>query len=71
MHHVKLNNKKDDLLAFKYPENFSKDVVRPHYQAFNEWLSKQSPQLMSQRREEAETIFSDVLLGDDGKSFEF
>ena len=24
VHHVKLNNKKDDLLAFKYPENFSK-----------------------------------------------
>ena len=24
VHHVKLNNKKDDLLAFKYPDNFSK-----------------------------------------------
>ncbi len=48
------------IAAMPYPENFSKDAVRPHYQVFNEWLSKQSPQLMSQRREEAETIFRRV-----------
>ena len=48
------------IAAMPYPENFSKDAVRPHYQAFNEWLSKQSPQLMSQRRGEAETIFRRV-----------
>ena len=35
-------------------------TVRPHYREFDEWLSRQSPQVIEQKRAEAELIFRRV-----------
>ena len=40
--------------------NSSADSVRPHYQGYQRWLSRQSAQSMQARRAEAEMIFRRV-----------
>ncbi|MGS0756045.1 circularly permuted type 2 ATP-grasp protein, partial [Roseateles sp. GG27B] len=39
---------------------FATGALRPHYQAFSEWLHKQSPEALSKKRTEADLLFHRV-----------
>lgn len=43
-----------------YPSPMADACVRPHYQAYHDWLLRQGADLMARRREEAEMIFRRV-----------
>jgi uncharacterized circularly permuted ATP-grasp superfamily protein len=61
----------EESMANFYDEMYSTSAtVRPHYEAFAEWLASQPPNLVEQKRKEAELIFQRVgitfaVYGDD------